>query len=533
MSSITFHYKSDLLKSDAQLIVHQCNCSSSKAKGLAKAIFDRFPYANVYGGDVKRKPGSVKLCGKGLKKDQRYVVAMFAQLKPGGPSKKDTSEMRVAWFKSCLARIGKIKPLKSVAFPMNIGCGLAQGNWDEYLSLIEEWAETHPRTDVYIISDKPQPDTETLSDTDGSDDSEAEPPKKKSSKSKPSKKSCSSSSSDEEEEQEKASEVSASDQSEDEIPKSKSSTKGKTSSKKSDSSSEEEEDTPSDNDESDVEQAKPEKMAKQVSAKREHDVLAGEGGVTKEFLLWAWAELTNNPYIDHTALKKAYDAITDKSVFDTVETDNDPESDVSDGEEEVEVKEDEDMWKRSTLKHYLEDNIPDGWDDFFKKSIKEEIGTISDALKKISKTHDISPPLDCVFAAFDFCPLEDVKVIILGQDPYPGKGLAQGVLLINTALTINTGEKESHIKLWSKFTKLLLMYLNTHCPHLVVMLWGAKAQAYSGIFNRKNHLVIEAPHPAASQYNPSNTEFVDHKPFTRANKALKKWKMEPIDWEIE
>jgi uracil-DNA glycosylase len=65
------------------------------------------------------------------------------------------------------------------------------------------------------------------------------------------------------------------------------------------------------------------------------------------------------------------------------------------------------------------------------------------------------------------------------------------------------------------------------------MLWGAKAQVYSDIFNRKKHLVIEAPHPAASQYNPSNTEFVDHKPFTRANKALKKRKMETIDWDIE
>jgi uracil-DNA glycosylase len=64
------------------------------------------------------------------------------------------------------------------------------------------------------------------------------------------------------------------------------------------------------------------------------------------------------------------------------------------------------------------------------------------------------------------------------------------------------------------------------------MMWGAKAQAYKKHFSPKKHLHIIAPHPAASSHNSNNTEFFDHKPFSKANAYLKKWGKEEVDWSL-
>jgi len=135
----------NLLESNAEIICHQCNCLTKKALGLAKAIFDKYPYADAYTTKQKRVVGTVLLCGDG--KEQRYVANMYGQYYPGkrGYGKKK----RLEWFRSCLYTLKEING-KSYAFPYGIGCGLAGGDWKEYKSAIDKFARDI-KGEVYII----------------------------------------------------------------------------------------------------------------------------------------------------------------------------------------------------------------------------------------------------------------------------------------------------------------------------------------------------------------------------------------------
>ena len=107
-----------------------------------QAIFERFPYSNVYKqrNGKRDKPGTIKVCGNGS--SERYVIALFGQYGWGKPDKKDDSpEKRLQFFKSGLAKIGEIKNLESVAFPYLVGCGSAGGKWEDYLKEIEMFAD--------------------------------------------------------------------------------------------------------------------------------------------------------------------------------------------------------------------------------------------------------------------------------------------------------------------------------------------------------------------------------------------------------
>jgi hypothetical protein len=103
-----------------------------RAKGLAKVIFGKFPWSDNY---ARRKgspsnPGTIEINGNGM--DQRFVINMFAQYTPGKPSRKESQAQRLEYFRSCLAAVKAIPDLGSVAFPFNIGCGMAGGKWDDY-----------------------------------------------------------------------------------------------------------------------------------------------------------------------------------------------------------------------------------------------------------------------------------------------------------------------------------------------------------------------------------------------------------------
>ena len=151
----------DLLDSDAKYIAHQCNCITHLASNLAHAVFERFPYANIYakreGYDIKQLPlpgeesGNIVICGDG--KEERYVINMLAQLYPGSPkypdSVKDGFLARQRYFKDCLIKIIKIKDLESIAFPFRIGCGLAGGSWNIYEKLIDIFAKK-AKADVFV-----------------------------------------------------------------------------------------------------------------------------------------------------------------------------------------------------------------------------------------------------------------------------------------------------------------------------------------------------------------------------------------------
>jgi O-acetyl-ADP-ribose deacetylase (regulator of RNase III) len=153
----------DLTKINTQYISHQCNCTSKKVAGLAKNIFEKFPWSDIYSrrsplakenlrSDLPG-PGSISIHGDG--ENQRYVINMLAQIYPGKPKYpediNDGYSSREKYFISCLNQIAKIENLESIAFPKFIGCGLAGGSWERYREFIENFATIKKELDVYIV----------------------------------------------------------------------------------------------------------------------------------------------------------------------------------------------------------------------------------------------------------------------------------------------------------------------------------------------------------------------------------------------
>jgi len=185
----------------------------------------------------------------------------------------------------------------------------------------------------------------------------------------------------------------------------------------------------------------------------------------------------------------------------------------------------------------------------------------------------IYPARDEIFNAFKETPFEEVKVVILGQDPYHGPGQAhglsfsvnpgvktppslkniykelnadlnipipahgylkkwanQGVLLLNTSLSVEQNAPQSHAKIgWTRFTDKVIQQLNDHPKPLVFLLWGSHAKNKSALIKNKKHLILTAPHPSPlSAYQG----FLGCRHFSKANDFLKKHNREPIDWEL-
>ena len=134
----------DLLSVDCTYICHQCNCVTSCGKGLSFALFQKFPYADIYKErKEKSAPGHIIVKGDGRK--ERFVVNMMAQYYPG-PAKysNDSTTKRLQWFQDCLDEMSCLATEHATfAFPYKIGCGLAGGSWDEYLHLIQMFQKKH------------------------------------------------------------------------------------------------------------------------------------------------------------------------------------------------------------------------------------------------------------------------------------------------------------------------------------------------------------------------------------------------------
>ena len=196
-------------------------------------------------------------------------------------------------------------------------------------------------------------------------------------------------------------------------------------------------------------------------------------------------------------------------------------------------------------------------------------------VKNEYSTHVVYPPSEDIFNALHFTPLKDVKVLILGQDPYhepgqahglsfsvlPGKAdtppslqniykelnddlgcyipnngylkkwADQGVLMLNTVLTVRAHAANSHQgKGWEQFTDAIIRAVNKKDEPVVYMLWGRPAQMKRSMLNNPKHLVLTAPHPSPlSAYRG----FFGCKHFSKANEFLKANGVEPIDWQIE
>ena len=206
-------------------------------------------------------------------------------------------------------------------------------------------------------------------------------------------------------------------------------------------------------------------------------------------------------------------------------------------------------------------------DEFTKPYFKNLTEKIKDAyLEEVVYPHPKN-----IFNAFAFCPFDQVKVVILGQDPYHGTGQAhglsfsvpagikippslqniykelksdigkeippsgnlehwakQGVLLLNATLTVRAGEAGSHQDLgWETFTDTIIKTISDQKERVVFILWGKYAQAKINLINQNKHLVLTAPHPSPfSAY----TGFFGSKPFSKTNEYLEKYGLKKIEW---
>ncbi len=195
-------------------------------------------------------------------------------------------------------------------------------------------------------------------------------------------------------------------------------------------------------------------------------------------------------------------------------------------------------------------------------------------VKKEYATTRIFPPADDIFNAFHLTPLHEVKVVILGQDPYHNDGQAhglcfsvkpdvdippslvniykelhddlgcyipnngyltkwakQGVLMLNTVLTVRAHQANSHRGMgWEQFTDAAIRILNEQDRPIVFILWGSPAQKKAQMLHNPKHLILKAPHPSPlSAYRG----FFGSRPFSQTNEFLVKNGLEPIDWQIE
>ena len=184
----------------------------------------------------------------------------------------------------------------------------------------------------------------------------------------------------------------------------------------------------------------------------------------------------------------------------------------------------------------------------------------------------IFPPGSQIFRAFDLTPVDKVKVVILGQDPYHGPGQAhglsfsvpagvpappslknifkeietdlgvsmsgypnlenwakQGVLLLNAVLTVRSGEAASHSKVgWQEFTDAVIKYISDNCEGVVFMLWGNFARTKAELIDRSRHIVLEAAHPSPL----ARGAFFGCRHFSKANAALTATGRTPVNWQL-
>ncbi len=232
--------------------------------------------------------------------------------------------------------------------------------------------------------------------------------------------------------------------------------------------------------------------------------------------------------------------------------------------------------KEYVLNLNLKKNKMNSWKEFIAlESSKDYYKKLQQIVDADYEKETIYPPKDAVFNAFKYCPLDKVKVIILGQDPYHGQGQAhglsfsvnkgialppslrniyrelesdvnftnpghgdltewatQGVLLLNDVLTVKAGQAGSHQKLgWEQFTENVISFLSNEKNGLVFMLWGNHAQKKGKNINRSKHLVLTSGHPSPMSANQG--KWFGNKHFSQANNYLVQQGKKPVNWQLD
>jgi len=216
--------------------------------------------------------------------------------------------------------------------------------------------------------------------------------------------------------------------------------------------------------------------------------------------------------------------------------------------------------------------IESSWKSVLKKELEKSYFTeLTNIIKASYINQTIYPAPRHIFRAFAFCPFDKVKVVILGQDPYHGEGQAhglafsvpdgvkippslkniykeikndlgkeipqtgnlepwskQGVLLLNTTLTVKASEPMSHTGLgWEIFTDAVIKIISDQKEHVVFLLWGKHAQTKASLIDDTKHLILQAPHPSPFS---ARTGFLGCQHFSQTNEYLIKNNEIPIEW---
>lgn len=213
----------------------------------------------------------------------------------------------------------------------------------------------------------------------------------------------------------------------------------------------------------------------------------------------------------------------------------------------------------------LVDSIKTDWKEIIKEYDLSDIENfLNEELEKLNREIEIFPPKHLIFNCFNFFNIKDTKLVILGQDPYINTGEAmglcfsvpdgikvppslkniykemeddlgitvnkdcgdlthwaeQGVLLLNTALTVQQYKSNSHKKIWKNFTDYIIKKVSEENENIVFILWGRYAQSKKKLINCEKHLVLEATHPSPLGANKGG--FFGCKHFSKCNKYLRK-----------
>jgi len=220
----------------------------------------------------------------------------------------------------------------------------------------------------------------------------------------------------------------------------------------------------------------------------------------------------------------------------------------------------------------IQDLLQNDWKSVLKSTFESEKFTVlSEKVLQAYRDEVVFPPLNQLFEAFNQCSFENTRVILLGQDPYHGVGQAhglsfsvpnsiplppslkniykelfndlglmrasgdlsdwanQGVLLLNTSLTVRAGEAGSHASFqWPLFTKAVLDALNKRSNPVVFLLWGNHAQKFASMIDETKHAVIKSAHPSPLAANRGG--WFGTKPFSKTNDFLISQGMPPIHW---
>ncbi|MFN8258705.1 MAG: uracil-DNA glycosylase [Bacteroidales bacterium] len=220
----------------------------------------------------------------------------------------------------------------------------------------------------------------------------------------------------------------------------------------------------------------------------------------------------------------------------------------------------------------MEVRMEESWKTLLKEEFdKDYFIKLAEFIRSEYKSQIVYPPARNIFSAFDNCPLDKLKVVILGQDPYHGAGQAnglcfsvndgiakppslqnifkeinkdlgkpipengnlerwarQGVLLLNATLTVRANQAGSHQKKgWESFTDAVIEKISQKCENIVFILWGAYAQSKSALVNPSRHLILKSPHPSPLS---AHNGFFGNRHFSRTNEYLSANGITPVDW---